>query len=158
MSWPERSIRVKDLMVRPATTIRWDATVGAAWKLMKAGKIRHLPVLSEDGRLVGIGTDRDLREVILDPSIQEQLGNLARALNILRVKQVMTWGVVTVRPGTDIREAARIMRDQRIGALPVEEAGRGVGILTGTDVLRAFVEVLEEGMLSRPERWRRVEA
>jgi acetoin utilization protein AcuB len=157
LTWPERAIRVKDLMTRPAATIGMDATIGVAWKMMKDGKIRHLPVLDDAGRLVGIVTDRDLREVIFEPSIQEQLGNVARALNVLTVKEVMTWGVVTVRPDTDIREAARVVRDQKIGALPVVEGGKVVGILTGTDLFRAFVEILDEGVVSRPERWRRAE-
>lgn len=157
LAWPERAIRVRELMTRPPATIGWEATIGAAWKIMKERKIRHIPVLDGDGRLVGIVTDRDLREVIFEPSIQEQLGNLAKALNILTVKEVMTWGTITTRPDADIREAARIMRDQKISALPVVEGGRVVGILTGTDVFRAFVEILDEGVVSKPERWRRLE-
>jgi acetoin utilization protein AcuB len=157
LSWPERGIRVKDLMTRPAATIGMDATIGVAWKLMKDRKIRHIPVVDGEGRLVGIVTDRDLREVIFEPSIQEQLGNVARAVNVLTIKEVMTWGVVTVRPDTEIREAARIVRDQKIGALPVVEGGKIVGMLTGTDLFRAFVDILAEGIVSRPERWRRAE-
>jgi len=156
-TWPEKAIRVGELMTRSPRTIRWDFTVGAAWKLMKDRKIRHLPVLDDTGRLVGIVTDRDLRQVIFDPSIQAQLGNLPRALNILTVKEVMTWGVVTVQPGTDVREAARIMHEQRIGALPVVEGGRVVGMLTETDVLKVFIRILEEGIVSKPERWGRGE-
>ena len=109
------------------------------------------------GRLVGILTDRDLREVILEPSIQEQLGNVGKALNILTVKEVMTWGVITVRPDTDIRQAARVVRDQKIGAVPVVEGGRVVGILTATDLVKAIVEILDAGVVSKPERWHRVE-
>jgi acetoin utilization protein AcuB len=74
-------------------------------------------------------------------------------VNILAVREVMTWGVVTVGPDTDIRQAARIMHEQRIGALPVVENGTVVGILSETDVVRTFVEVLGEGVLSKPARW-----
>ena len=153
LSWPEKAIRVGELMTRSPLTIRWDKTIGAAWKLMRDRKIRHLPVLDDHGRLAGIVTDRDLRQVIFDPSIQEQLGNFPRALNVLTVKEVMTWGVVTVQPQTEIREAARIMHEQKIGALPVARGDRVVGMLTETDVLKVFVKVLEEGVVSRPERW-----
>lgn len=152
--WPENVIRAKDLMTPSPLTIRWDRTVGAAWKLMKSSKVSHLPVLDDGGRLVGIVTDRDLRQVIFEPSIQEQMGNIVRALNVLTVREVMTWGVITVQPETDVREAARMMHEQKIGALPVVEGGRVVGILTETDVLKAFVRILEEGIVSKPERWR----
>ena len=153
LCWPEKAIRVEELMTRSPLTIRWDRTIGAAWKLMRDRKIRHLPVLDDKGRLAGIVTDRDLRQVIFEPSIQEQLGNLPNVLNVLTVKEVMTWGVVTVQPQTGIREAARIMHEQKIGALPVVQGGRVVGMLTETDVLKVFVKVLEEGIVSKPERW-----
>ncbi len=157
LTWPERAIRVGELMTRPAVTVESTVTVGAVWKLMRQRKIRHVPVLGGDGRLVGIVTDRDLREVILEPSIQEQLGNLSKSLNILTVKEVMTWGVITVTPETEIREAARIVRDQKVGALPVVEGGRVVGLLSATDLVKALVDVLDEGVLSKPERWRHAE-
>jgi CBS domain-containing protein len=153
LSWPERAIRVEEVMTRSPLTIRWDRTIGVAWKLMKDRKIRHLPVLDDKGHLVGIVTDRDLRQVIFDPSLQEQLGNLPRALNILTVREVMTWGVVTVQPQTEIREAARIMHEQKIGALPVVRGDKVAGMLTETDVLKIFVKVLDEGVVSKPERW-----
>jgi acetoin utilization protein AcuB len=157
LTWPERAIRVKDLMTRAPVTVDSSATVGVAWKLMRDRKIRHLPVLDDDKRLVGIVTDRDLREVILEPSIQEQLGALVKSVKIAQVRDVMTWGVITVRPDTGIREAARIVRDQKIGALPVVEAGRILGMLTATDLVRAIVEILDEGIVSKPERWRTAE-
>jgi len=151
--WPEKGIQVRELMTRSPITIRWDATIGAAWKLMRDRKIRHIPVLDGEGNLVGIVTDRDLRQVIFEPSIQEQLGNLGRAFNILTVKEVMTWGVVSVRPESDIRLAARLMHEQKIGALVVVEDGKAVGILTEIDLLKAFADFLEAGVVSKPERW-----
>ena len=153
LGWPEKAIRVEELMTLSPLTIRWDRTIGAGWKVMRDRKIRHLPVLDDQGNLVGIVTDRDLRQVIFEPSIQEQLGNVPAALNVLTVKEVMTWGVITVQPQTDIREAARMMHEQKIGALPVVQGGRVVGMLTETDVLKVFVKVLEEGIVSKPERW-----
>jgi CBS domain-containing protein len=151
-TWPER-LRVSELMSRGPVTIRQDATIGAGWKVMKARKVRHLPVLGAGGRLVGIVTDRDLRQVILDPDLQAQLGNAPRALNVLTIKDVMTWGAITVRPDSDLREAARVMHTHKVGALPVVERGRVVGILTETDLVKTLIGVLGEGVLSRPERW-----
>ncbi len=140
-------------MSRPAVTIRWGALIGAAWNQMRTRKIRHLPVVDEQENLVGIVTDRDLRQVIFDPSIQEELGNIPRALNLLTVREIMTWGVVTVHAMTEIRQAARIMREQKVGALPVVVGSKVVGILTERDVIKTFLDVLGEGIISRPARW-----
>jgi len=153
VSWPEAGIRVRDCMTRSAVTIHSDALVRGAVEMMRKRKIRHLPVVDRGGRLVGIATDRDLRQVVFDPRIQARLGDLGRALATLTVRDVMTWGVVTVRPETEIRQAAQVMREQKVGALPVVEGDRVVGILTETDVLRAFQDVLGRGMLSKPDRW-----
>ena len=151
--WPEAGIRVRDCMTRSAVTIHSDALVRGAVDMMRKRKIRHLPVVDRGARLVGIVTDRDLRQVVFDPGSGDRLGGLAGALGALTVGEVMTWGVVTVRPETEIRRAARLMREQRIGALPVVEGGRVVGILTETDVLRAFQDVLGRGVLAAPYRW-----
>ena len=153
MQWPEAGIRVKDWMSRSAATIHSDALVRGAVDMMKKRRIRHLPVVDREGRLVGIVTDRDLRQVVFDPAVQERLGDLGDALRTLRVRDVMTWGVVTVHPESDVRHAARLMREQKIGALPVVDGDRAVGILTETDVLRAFQDVLGRGVLSKPYRW-----
>jgi acetoin utilization protein AcuB len=153
MDWPE-SIRVGDRMTPVPLTIRSTAKVADAIRLMREGKIRHLPVVDGSHRLVGIVTDRDLRQVILDPRLQERLGpGLGDALEDLAIEDVMTWAVITVHPETEIRDAARLLHQRKIGALPVVKNDRLVGILTETDVLRVFAEVLHEGVLARPYRW-----
>jgi acetoin utilization protein AcuB len=151
--WPE-SIRVEERMNPAPVTIATTAKVSEAARLMREARVRHLPVLDGGNRLVGIVTDRDLRQVILDPRLQEQLGaQLADVLESLTVRDIMTWAVITVRPETAIRDAARLLHQRKIGALPVVKNGRLVGILTETDVIRAFAEVLGEGVLARPYRW-----
>ena len=150
-TWPD-TLRVSDVMTRGPVTIRPTATIGAAWKAMRARRLRHLPVLGADGRLVGIVTDRDLRQVILDPDIQAQLGAAPPALNVLTVGDVMTWGAITVRPDSDLREAARVMHAHKVGALPVVERGRLVGILAETDLVKAFIDALGQGVLAKLER------
>jgi acetoin utilization protein AcuB len=153
MNWPE-SIRVGDRMTPAPSTVRPTAKVADAVRLMREAKIRHLPVVDASKRLVGIVTDRDLRQVILDPRLEERLGGgLASALEGLTVRDIMTWTVFTVRPETEIRDAARLLHHRKIGALPVVKNERLVGILTETDVIRVFAEVLEEGVLSPPYRW-----
>jgi CBS domain-containing protein len=152
-AWPEAVVRAGDVMSRPVTTFRQDMTVGAAVKAMRQRKIRHAPVVDDKGGLIGIVTDRDLRQAILEPAIREAFGELARTMNTLTVKDVMTWVVITVKPETEIREAARLMHANTFGALPVVANGKLVGMLTGSDVLKSFVQMLDEGMVSRPSRW-----
>lgn len=152
LTWPQ-GLRVERFMTRSPVTVDPEALVKGAAHMMRARKLRHLPVVDHDRQLVGIVTDRDLRQVIFDPAIQARLGRAADALGTLRIRDVMTWGVVTVRPETAIRDAAWLMREQRLGALPVVRAGRLVGILTESDVLRAFEETLGTDALTRPYRW-----
>jgi acetoin utilization protein AcuB len=153
LQWPEAGITVADYMTRAPATIHSDALVRGVVDMMQKRKIRHLPVVDREGHLVGIVTDRNLRQVIFDPAIQDRLGDLAGALNTLTVRDVMTWGVITVRPEAQIREAARVMRERKVGALPVVDGERVVGMLTETDVLRAFQDVLDRGVLSKAYRW-----
>jgi acetoin utilization protein AcuB len=126
-------------MTGPLVTIGHDATVADAWSIIRSRQVRHLPVLDSDRRLIGMVTDHDLRLVILERCLQEEPDRLAETLGRLRVNEIMTWAVITVRPDADIRDAARIMHDHKLGALAVADAGRVVGILTATDVIRAVV-------------------
>ncbi|OGK83377.1 MAG: hypothetical protein A2W08_08705 [Candidatus Rokubacteria bacterium RBG_16_73_20] len=142
-AWPE-AIPVAQWMTAPAVTIRAAAPAREAVELMRARRIRHLPVVDEAGRLVGIVTDRDLRQMVFDPAVQERLAELGEVLQARTVGEVMTWGVITVAPTTGIRAAARLMHEQKIGALPVVEDGRVVGMLTEHDVLRAFEQLVRE--------------
>jgi acetoin utilization protein AcuB len=152
ITWPD-ALRVEGFMTRSPVAIRPDALVKSVAATMRTRKLRHLPVTDKDGHLIGIVTDRDLRQMIFDPAIQARLGRAVDALNALTVRDVMTWGVVTVRPETAIRDAAWLMQEQRIGALPVVRSGRLIGILTERDVMRAFEEALSTDALTRPYRW-----
>jgi acetoin utilization protein AcuB len=144
-SWP-KPVPVKDWMGRPATTISADATCRQAIDSMRAGRIRHLPVVDR-GRLVGIVTDRDLRQVVFDPAIQERLSqDDGDILDTRTIRDVMTWAVISIGPETDLRQAARLMYEQKIGALPVVEGGRVLGVLTEHDVLRAFAALTPQGV------------
>jgi acetoin utilization protein AcuB len=145
--WPD-PVTVKEWMTQPVTTIGTDAPVRQAAELMKTRQIRHLPVVENDGRLIGIVTDRDLRQMIFDPMIHERLGDVVEALGGLTVRDIMTWAVITVRPESGIRQAARLMREQKFGALPVVEAGRVVGMLTERDLLRALETLIRDRVKS----------
>jgi acetoin utilization protein AcuB len=152
-TWPEGVVRVRDVMTRPVLTFRQAMTVGSAVSTMQVRNIRHAPVVDEKGQLVGMVSDRDLRQVILEPALRDAFEELDQALRQRTVKDVMTWGIISVKPETPIREAASVIHANKIGAVPVVERGRVVGMLAVGDVLRTVIQMLDEGVISRPGRW-----
>lgn len=132
-------MRVAEVMTGPLVTIQHDTTVATAWAIMRGRGVRHLPVLDGHRRLLGMLTDHDLRHVVLERFQQEGPEQLRARLAGLRVDEIMTWAVVTVTPDRDLRDAARMMRDYVVGALPVVDADRVVGMVTATDVIQAVV-------------------
>ncbi len=118
-------------------------SVAAAWRLLRQHQIRHLPIV-EEGKLVGIVTDRDIRLVFpsaLTSGRREQ--DPHDALEKIAVREIMTGQVVTVAPEAPIANVARLLLERRIGGLPVVQGSRLVGIITKTDILAAFVDVVE---------------
>ncbi len=122
---------VKDIMKRPVITIGPQATLREAHQLMWERGIRHLPVLDE-GRLVGIITDRDIR---LATSVLRPNPLSCDA----RVYEVMKRPVLTADPLDPVEDAARLMREEKVGCLPVVEGKELVGIITGIDLLDALI-------------------
>lgn len=118
-------------MTREVVTVTPTATVADALELIRNHNIRHLPVL-DAGRVVGVATDRDLR-LALEPG-----STPADAT----VQDIMTTSPVAVSPDTPIESAAALLSEHRIGCLPVLEDDELVGILTRSDLLRAFVELM----------------
>ncbi len=137
-SWPVPTLLVRERMSQPPVTIEDGAYVAAAAALMRSLQIRHLPVVDVRGQLVGMLSDRDL------PSVAgaSAAGSAEDARLRLTVAVVMTRPPVTIGPDADLRTAASVMQERRIGALPVLEGDRLVGIITECDVLRAFTEAL----------------
>src|SRR5208282_855683 len=120
-------------MTKKPVTVAPDATLATVRKKM-GGKFRRVPVV-EDGKMVGIVTDRDLRE---------HTGMLDKT----KVNAVMTKKVVTVTSATPIERAARLLLRRKIGGLPVVDDGKLVGIITTSDLLKALVGLVggaEEG-------------
>ena len=115
-------------MTRDPVTINGDALLSEAQEKMRRGGFRRLPVLSDE-KLVGVVTDRDLRA---------HAGYLERT----KVNGVMTEQVRTVSPATTLEEAAQICLKFQIGGLPVVDNGRLVGIITTSDVMKAFLDTM----------------
>lgn len=131
-------MRIRDLMTRSPITTGPGTPVLDARQMMLQERIRHLLVV-EGGRLLGIVTDRDIRLNLPSPATSLSVWEINHLLSKLTVAQVMSKYVITVDPDRDVREAARLMLDEKIGALPVLDGGALVGIITETDLLRALV-------------------
>ncbi len=130
---------VRDLMTASPITVPRSTTVVDARALMAKSRIRHLLVVDDD-RLAGIVTDRDIRLNLASPATSLSVWELNYLLARLTVEQTMTSPVITIHSDRDAREAAQIMLEHKIGALPVIDGHRLVGIITETDILRAFVQ------------------
>ncbi len=130
------TVTVQDLMSDDPVMVRPDDTVALVRDLMLEARVRHLPVVDDDGRLVGLVTHRDL----LRHALVEQADVAPWVQNVLRknlkVGDLMAVNLVTIGPTADIRVAADTLYDAKIGCLPVVEDNRLVGILTEADFVR----------------------
>lgn len=134
-------MRVRDRMTVNPITVEPSTPVVEALRLMEGRKIRRLPVL-ENGEVVGIVTLLDLMRVSASPATTLSVYELRYLLDKLTVREAMTRRVITVSPDSPIEQAALLMREHKIGGLPVVEDGRLVGIITETDIFDAFVDLL----------------
>jgi acetoin utilization protein AcuB len=134
-------MRVSEWMTAAPITVAPSTPVPKVQALMLNRRIRHLPVV-EEGRLVGIITDRDVRTAQPSPATSLAGREVHHLLDRLAVRALMTRPVITVAPHEPLAEAVRLMLENRIGGLPVMAGERLVGILTGVDLLRAFSTTL----------------
>ncbi len=121
-------MQIVNLMTPDPIVINPDDTLANAKAIMDDGRFRRLPVV-EDGRLVGIVTERDIRE---------HMGYLGST----RVNAAMRTALITVAPHNTVEDAARLMLKHKIGGLPIIAEGKLVGIVTTSDLLRAFLLVV----------------
>jgi CBS domain-containing protein len=127
---------VRDVMTRSVVSLRRDDLLVSADDIMRLGRIRHLPVLDDAGKLVGVVTQTDLfrgavlRALGYGPQAQRSLSAG------ISVSDAMTREVVTVSPETPIQEAARLLMQRKIGCLPVLANGKLAGILTESDFVK----------------------
>jgi acetoin utilization protein AcuB len=142
---------VRDVMAKQPITVDPETPLATAIAVMREREIRHLPVVDATGALVGIITDRDLRSAALGSGLAEFLpvdlrravDGVAETLQQLRVKDAMTWGVVTTRPDASVAEAGAVMFERRIGSLPVRENGKLIGIVTERDIFKALMMAIK---------------
>jgi CBS domain-containing protein len=137
-------MKVQDIMTTGPITVPLEMPVLDAQQLMAKRRIRHL-LVTDGRRLLGIVTDRDIRLNLPSPATSLSVWEVNYLLARLTVGTVMKSSVITVEPERNVAEAARIMIEHKIGALPVLEAGIIVGIVTETDMLRAFATMAAAG-------------
>ena len=131
---------VGDRMTKSPITIKRDDSFQTALNLLRQGGVRHLPVM-EGKKLVGILTDRDLRQASPSPATSLSMYEIKYLLDKILVEDIMVKNVITVPPTATIEFAAKLLYENKIGALPiVNEKGELLGIITETDILETFVE------------------
>jgi acetoin utilization protein AcuB len=153
--------RVCDVMTKAPLTIDPEAPVATAAAIMRARGVRHLPVVDDAGRLIGVVTDRDLRGAVFAPAIAEHLAPAARArlrtlsgaLEDIRVRGVMSWSPMTIEPDAPIAQAAAVMLTAGIGCLPVVENTKLLGIVTEHDALKALAATLPAARGADPDSY-----
>ncbi len=133
---------VAERMTKHPVTMTSDATVGEVDRVMKKNKF-HRMIIVDDGKLVGYLSDRDVMRVTPSPATSLSKYEIRSLLDKLKVRDIMQKKVVTVNEDATIEEAALIMFNNKVGGLPViSEVGQVVGIITATDILKTFVNVM----------------
>jgi acetoin utilization protein AcuB len=135
-------MKVVDVMTTNPLVTTSTETVGQADQVMAENRIRQLPVV-EGGAMLGIVTDRDIRSFLAQSSLLEP-EERAKALET-KVRDIMTTDPLTLSPDDELQEAVELLIDEKIGGIPVVDAAEGlVGIVTYVDVLRCFLNRLQE--------------
>jgi acetoin utilization protein AcuB len=132
-------MKIEDLMIREPITIEATTTVDEALACMKTNSIRHLPVVDNDQKLLGFVTLADLKQGLIPSMVGD-----------LTLTDLMIKNPITVAPDRDIEIAGQLIYKHKIGGLPVVEEGILVGIITVTDLLGAFINMM--GLLSASSR------
>lgn len=133
-------MKISELMTRDVETLDRNDTLSIAEDLMKMKRIRHLPVMDDEGELTGIISQRDMFHAGLSTAMGFGTRAKGEFLKAVLVKEVMTGKVITVGSGADVKVAARLMLKKKIGCLPVVDGGKLVGLISESDVIRIVAE------------------
>ena len=130
------------IMHKHLVTVPPDTNLKKAKDIIQEKRINHLLVVNEDGNLVGIVSDRDVKQSWASSATALSVHELNYLLNQLTVEAIMVKKIITISPGTTIERAAYIMQENRINALPVMEGDKLVGIITSTDVMGVLLHAI----------------
>ncbi|PPA71665.1 acetoin utilization AcuB family protein [Jeotgalibacillus proteolyticus] len=128
---------VEDMMVQDVHTLTPDATLAEAIDKMSANKIRHLPVVDGEFKVVGILTDRDIKEFSPSPFQMNGQDELLET----KLQEIMRTPVITGHPLDFVEEVALLFMEERIGCLPIVSDGRLIGMITETDLLHTLIQL-----------------
>ncbi|GEN82187.1 acetoin utilization protein AcuB [Sporosarcina luteola] len=128
---------IEEIMKREVITLSPDHTINDALAIMKEHKIRHLPIVSEKGEVLGLITDRDLKDAV--PSLYSDTKNE----NVYKktLAEIMKRNVILGHPMDFVEETAVVFYDNQIGCLPIVSNSKLVGIITETDLLYKYIEL-----------------
>ena len=135
-------MKIVNVMTRNPLVMTADEPIGEAEDLMIENRIRQLPVV-DGSALLGIVTDRDIRSFLADSSFLDS-AQRAKAAST-PVREIMTSAPLTLAPDDDLRDAVELLVEEKVGGIPVVDEAEGlVGIVTYVDVLRCFLNGLED--------------
>lgn len=133
---------VEQRMTSKPITITSTSTIADASELMRSNNFRRLPVV-DNGKLVGLVTDRDLRAVSPSPATTLSIFELNYLLAKMQIKDIMQKKVITIQAGATVEEAAILLYNHRIGGLVVvDPQGTVTGVITETDIFKCFVDIM----------------
>jgi acetoin utilization protein AcuB len=132
---------VRDIMQAHPVSATLETRLPHLLRLLQRRGFRHVPIV-DGGKLVGIVSDRDIKQSMISASSMTEGRERERLLDELTAGQIMARAVVTIGPMFAVEDAARLMATRKISALPVTDEDRLVGIVTETDVLQLFVRAM----------------
>jgi len=134
-------VKVRDRMTTDVVAVGMSDPIRKVWELSEEKELRRFPVV-EGGRVVGIVTDRDIRDATDSSVVLTEKKYHDFLLDTVKVESVMTPDPATVTPDMPLVEAARMILELKVGGLPVVENGRLTGIITETDLIAMLIEML----------------
>ena len=137
-----KKVIMREIMNSPVVTVKHDDQVDAAFDLMQEHKFKHLPVIDADGRIVGVLSDRDIRNIAFACEARPK-GTSDYIFAQTEVHEIMTKNIVTAASDASMQEALEKMTARSIGCLPIVEDERVVGILSATDFLRIMLSMVK---------------
>jgi len=133
---------IRDWMTKDVITVTPEISMMKASKLMREHKISRIPVVDDSGRLLGIVSDRDLKEASPSKATSLDMHELYYLLSEIKVKDIMTKAPLAVRPSETVEKAAVLLMNNHFGGLPVvDENLKVVGIITDSDVFKVLVNI-----------------